>query len=192
MKKLISVITLLTIIICCLTACGQVDYSTGKHHAEINIKDYGTIKVELDADVAPKTVENFAKLVNEGFYDGLTFHRIISGFMIQGGDPAQIGSKKTAKKIEGEFSKNGIENNIQHKRGVISMARTQEYNSASSQFFIVHQDSFFLDGQYAGFGNVTEGMEIVDKICGDVHPVDGNGTIGKEEQPVIETIKMVD
>ena len=192
MKKLISVITLLTMIICCFTGCGDVDYSTGKHHAEIKVKDYGTIKVELDADTAPKTVENFAKLANEGFYDGLTFHRIISGFMIQGGDPAQSGSKKTAKKIEGEFSQNGIDNNIQHKRGTISMARTQEYNSASSQFFIVHQDSLYLDEQYAGFGNVTEGMEIVDKICEDVHPIDSNGTVPKEEQPVIDTIKMVD
>lgn len=167
-------------------------YSTGKHHAEMVVKDYGTIVLELDADVAPITVANFAKLANEGFYDGLTFHRIISGFMIQGGDPLGTGMGGSDKNIKGEFSANGVQNSISHVRGTISMARSQSYNSASSQFFIVHEDSTFLDGQYAGFGKVTSGMEIVDKICEDTKVEDDNGTVLQENQPVIEKITMID
>lgn len=167
-------------------------YSTGKHHAEIVIKDYGTIALELDADVAPITVENFAQLVNEGFYNGLTFHRIISGFMIQGGDPQGTGMGGSDKEIKGEFAANGVKNNISHTRGVISMARATEYDSASSQFFIVHQDSTFLDGNYAGFGRVTSGIEIVDQICADTKVEDSNGTVLKANQPIIEKITMID
>ena len=167
-------------------------YSTGKHHAEIVVKDYGTISLELDADAAPITVANFAKLVNEGFYDGLTFHRIISGFMIQGGDPLGNGMGGSEQNIKGEFAVNGVKNSISHVRGTISMARSQSYNSASSQFFIVHEDSTFLDGQYAGFGKVTSGMEIVDKICEDTQVEDDNGTVLKANQPIIEKITMVD
>ena len=167
-------------------------YSTGKHHAEIVVKDYGTISLELDADVAPITVANFAKLANEGFYDGLTFHRIISGFMIQGGDPLGNGMGGSDQTIKGEFAVNGVKNSISHVRGTISMARSNSYNSASSQFFIVHEDSTFLDGQYAGFGKVTSGMEIVDKICEDVKVEDDNGTVLEENQPVIEKVTMVD
>ena len=167
-------------------------YSSGIHHATIEIKDYGTIKIELDADTAPITVSNFAKLVNEGFYNGLTFHRIIDGFMIQGGDPLGNGTGGSEENIKGEFKINGVENNISHKRGVISMARATSYNSASSQFFIVHEDSTFLDGQYAGFGKVTEGIEIVDKICEDTKVEDNNGTVLKSNQPIIEKIKMDD
>lgn len=167
-------------------------YSKGKHHAEIVIKDYGTIALELDADVAPITVENFAQLVNEGFYNGLTFHRIISGFMIQGGDPQGTGMGGSDKEIKGEFAANGVKNNISHTRGVISMARATAYDSASSQFFIVHQDSKFLDGNYAGFGRVTSGIEIVDKICADTKVEDNNGTVLKANQPIIEKITMID
>lgn len=167
-------------------------YSTGKHHAEITVKNYGTIALELDADVAPITVENFAKLTNEGFYNGLTFHRIISGFMIQGGDPLGNGMGGSKEKIKGEFGINGVDNNISHVRGTISMARSQSYNSASSQFFIVHQNSTFLNSQYAAFGKVTSGMEIVDKICEDVTVEDDNGTVLKENQPIIEKITMID
>ena len=167
-------------------------YSKGKHHAEMVIKDYGTIALELDADVAPITVENFAQLVNEGFYNGLTFHRIISGFMIQGGDPQGTGMGGSDKEIKGEFAANGVKNNISHTRGVISMARATAYDSASSQFFIVHQDSKFLDGNYAGFGKVTSGMEIVDKICADTKVEDNNGTVLKANQPIIEKITMID
>lgn len=167
-------------------------YSTGKHHAEMIVKDYGTIELELDADIAPITVANFAKLVNEGFYNGLTFHRIISGFMIQGGDPLGNGTGGSKDNIKGEFLANGVNNTISHKRGVISMARSSAYNSASSQFFIVHENSTFLDGQYAGFGYVTSGMEIVDKICENISVEDNNGTVLKENQPVIEKISMID
>lgn len=164
----------------------------GKHHAKIKVKDYGTIEVELDGDTAPITVANFIKLVNEKFYDGLTFHRIMSGFMIQGGDPLGNGTGGSDETIKGEFSSNGVENNISHKRGVISMARSSDPDSASSQFFIMHQDSTYLDGEYAAFGKVTKGMKVVDKICEDATPTDGNGTIEKADQPVIEGIRMVD
>lgn len=167
-------------------------YSTGKHHAEIVVKNYGTIALELVADVAPITVENFANLVNEGFYNGLTFHRIISGFMIQGGDPLGNGTGGSSKTIKGEFASNGVKNSISHVRGTISMARSSMPNSASSQFFIVHQDSTFLDGKYAAFGTVTSGMEVVDKICADTAVEDDNGTVAKNNQPVIEKITIID
>lgn len=167
-------------------------YKTGKHNVNIEIKNYGTIELELDADIAPITVANFAKLVNEGFYDGLTFHRIIDGFMIQGGDPNGNGTGGSSENIKGEFILNGIENSISHVRGTISMARASAYNSASSQFFIVHEDSTFLDGQYAGFGKVTKGIEIVDKICEDIQVEDNNGTVLAKNQPIIEKITMID
>ena len=163
-----------------------------KHHAKIKVKNYGTIEVELDGATAPITVANFIKLVNEKFYDGLTFHRIISGFMIQGGDPLGNGTGGSDETIKGEFSSNGVENNISHKRGVISMARSSDPDSASSQFFIVQSDSTHLDGDYAAFGHVTSGMDIVDQICKDAKPTDGNGTIAKDQQPVIDSIRMVD
>ena len=165
---------------------------TGIHHAEIEVKDYGTIDVELDADTAPITVTNFVKLAQEGFYDGLTFHRIMDGFMIQGGDPNGDGTGGSKENIKGEFSNNGVDNDISHTRGTISMARASDPDSASSQFFIVQADSTFLDGDYAGFGHVTEGMDIVDKICEDAKPTDDNGTIPSDQQPVIEKITITD
>ncbi len=171
---------------------GDNMYTSGKHHAKIEIKNYGTIELELDADTAPITVANFAKLVNEGFYNGLTFHRIMEGFMMQGGDPEGTGMGGSDETIKGEFSANGVKNSISHVRGTISMARSSAYNSASSQFFIVHKDSTFLDGQYAGFGKVTSGIEIVDKICEETQVEDDNGTVLKENQPIIEKITMVD
>ena len=167
------------------------DLLTGKYNVEINVKDYGVIKLELDADTAPITVTNFIKLVNDGFYDGLTFHRIINGFMIQGGDPLGNGTGGSDETIKGEFKSNGVENNISHIRGVISMARSSSNDSASSQFFIVHKDSTFLDGEYAAFGHVTEGMEVVDKIAESVKTEDDNGTVLKENQPTIESIKVI-
>lgn len=160
----------------------------GLYHAQITIKDYGVISVELDANAAPLTVENFVKLAKEGFYDGLTFHRIIDGFMIQGGDPLGDGTGGSDETIKGEFASNGVENSISHKRGTISMARSTDPDSASSQFFIMHEDADYLDGEYAGFGHVTEGMEVVDAICADAEPVDNNGNIAKDKQPVIESI----
>lgn len=166
--------------------------AAGKHHVKITVKDYGTISVELDGDKAPITVANFLKLAKEGFYDGLTFHRIISGFMIQGGDPMGTGLGGSDEEIKGEFASNGVENPLSHTRGAISMARSQMKDSASSQFFIVHEDSTFLDGEYACFGYVTEGMEVVDAICEAVQVEDNNGTVAKDNQPVIESIEVVD
>ena len=166
--------------------------AAGKHHIEIQVKDYGTIKAELDGDAAPITVANFLKLAESGFYDGLTFHRIIDGFMIQGGDPKGNGTGGADKTIKGEFSQNGVENKLSHVRGTPSMARSQDMDSASSQFFIVQSDCTYLDGQYAAFGTVTEGMELVDKICKDTPVQDNNGTVSAADQPVIESIKVID
>ena len=132
---------------------------------QIEMSDGGIIKIELDPKAAPITCANFEKLVSEGFYDGLIFHRVIAGFMIQGGDPTGTGMGGSDENIKGEFKINGINNPLSHKRGVISMARSQRYNSASSQFFICHADATFLDGQYAAFGHVVEGMEVVDRIA---------------------------
>ena len=168
-------------------------YMTGIHHVLLTVKDLGEITIELDADTAPITVTNFLKLVNSKFYDGLTFHRIIDGFMIQGGDPTGTGSGGSKETITGEFESNGIKNDITHVRGVISMARSSNKNSASSQFFIVHKDSEFLDGNYAGFGHVTKGIEVVDKVVKAVKGKTGdNGEVEPEDQPVIESIVQID
>jgi len=160
------------------------------HYADIIIENYGTITVALDGNTAPETVENFVSLAESGFYDGLTFHRIMNGFMMQGGDPNGDGTGGSENTITGEFSDNGIENDLSHTRGAVSMARSSDYNSASSQFFIVHEDSTNLDGQYAVFGYVTDGMDIVDEICNSAEPTDDNGTISPEEQPVITSITV--
>ena len=194
---------LLAVLLCLsLTACGQADAGTsagaaepiGSYTAVIDIADYGSVVVELDGDSAPITVGNFVKLAKAGFYDGLTFHRIMDGFMMQGGDPKGNGTGGADETIVGEFSANGIDNPISHTRGTISMARAKDPNSASSQFFIVHQDSTFLDGKYAAFGKVTEGIEVIDALCKDVAgwDADGNGVIPKENQPVINSIKVVE
>ena len=165
---------------------------TGTHYVQIDVKDYGSITAELYADTAPITVENFLKLVDEGFYDGLTFHRIISGFMIQGGDPLGNGTGGSDEKIKGEFSSNGVKNDLKHTRGVLSMARSSNPNSASSQFFIMHQDAPHLDGAYAAFGKVLSGMEVVDAICQNTPVTDRNGTVEKANQPVITAIKRIE
>ncbi|MDY4743627.1 MAG: peptidylprolyl isomerase [Lachnospira sp.] len=204
MKK--RYVLLSTIILCLgiiMNGCGKkapTDSSSqssellsGKHHISIEVSNYGTIKAELDADTAPITVTNFINLANSGFYDGLTFHRVIDGFMIQGGDPEGNGTGGSSEKIKGEFSNNGIDNNISHTRGTISMARSSAYNSASSQFFIMQKDTTSLDGQYAAFGTVTDGMDIVDKICKDCTDTNQNGVItDKSKQPVITKISVID
>ena len=175
-------------------APATADEATGEVvKAVIDVKDYGEIKLDLYPDIAPKTVANFKKLAESGFYDGLTFHRIMEGFMIQGGDPLGNGTGGSDEEIYGEFTANGFQNNLSHTRGVISMARNSvSMDSASSQFFIVHQDSTFLDGQYAAFGKVTEGMEVVDQIAKDAKPIDNNGTIPSAQQPVINSISIVE
>ena len=163
---------------------------SGFINVEMSVKDYGKINLKLNADVAPITVTNFVNLVNEGFYNNLTFHRIIKDFMIQGGDPLHNGTGGSKNKIKGEFKDNGVNNNISHKKGVISMARSSDYDSASSQFFIVTKDSTFLDGEYAAFGVVTSGLDVVLKIS-DVKAIDDNGAVEYKNQPVIEYIKVV-
>ena len=208
MRKLLS-ICLAALLVLSLAGCGKTSVvgitttskapaaneesqGVGTHHAEIEIQDYGTITVELDGDAAPITVQNFMDLANDGFYDGLTFHRIISGFMMQGGDPNGNGTGGSENTIKGEFSANGVENSLSHTRGAISMARSQAYDSASSQFFICHADSTFLDGQYACFGYVTDGMDVVDAVCEAAQPTDDNGTIPADQQPVITAIRITD
>lgn len=195
MKKYLKLFMLLFVLCGIVTGCKtkeKVNYLSGKHHVEIEIRDYGVIKVELDADVAPITVTNFIDLAKSGFYNGLTFHRIIDGFMMQGGDPLGTGNGGSSKNIKGEFEENGIKNSISHVRGVISMARSKLPNSASSQFFIVHKDSLHLDGKYAAFGKVTDGMSVVDKICETVKVEDEDGTVLRENQPIISKISVID
>lgn len=168
-------------------------YATGVHHARIEVEGYGTIEVALNANVAPITVSNFCRLVQEGFYDGLTFHRVVPGFMIQGGDPNGDGTGGSGETIKGEFEANGVDNSIPHVRGTISMARAADYDSASSQFFIMQETNDSLDGQYAAFGSVTSGMEVVDAICEGVTIADeGSGLVTADTQPVITSITLVD
>lgn len=209
-SKAVSLLCIIAVMSFCflLTGCGDDSTSQGNaaqetttkvstedtanlgNTAVIDVKDYGKITIELKPDIAPLTVENFKKLVSEHFYDGLTFHRIMEGFMIQGGDPLGNGTGGSDETIKGEFAQNGVENNLSHTRGVVSMARSNDPDSASSQFFIVHEDSTFLDGQYAAFGVVTDGMDVVDQIAKDAKPTDNNGTITASEQPVINSITL--
>lgn len=168
-------------------------YATGVHHARIEVEGYGTIEVSLNANVAPITVSNFCHLAEEGFYDGLTFHRVVPGFMIQGGDPEGNGTGGSDTNIKGEFSSNGVDNSIPHVRGTISMARASDPDSASSQFFIMQEDASYLDGEYAAFGSVTSGMEVVDAICEEVPVADEqSGLVASEDQPVITKIEVLD
>ncbi len=215
MKKIISLTLILAICLFSFASCGSekennndtnqnsttlsnvettTENTTEKANdpkIKITVKNYGVIKLKLDSSQAPITVANFVKLVKSGFYDGLTFHRIMKGFMIQGGDPLGTGMGGADETIKGEFSSNGVQNNISHTRGTISMARSSDPNSASSQFFICDADSTFLDGEYAAFGKVTKGLDVIDKIASDAQPTDGNGSIAKEQQPVIEKIEVI-
>ncbi len=206
MKRFFAFLLLIVLSCSILVGCdkedGPIVVEEGKdYYATIDIIDYGKITVKLEPSQAPITVQNFIDLAQSGFYDGLTFHRIISGFMMQGGDPNGNGTGDSGKDIVGEFAANGYTyNTISHKRGVISMARQGEnpytgeknYDTASCQFFIVHDDraAGSLDGMYAAFGYVTDGIEVVDKVCANARPVDNNGTILKDQQPVIKTIKI--
>ena len=194
MKKALCKILFITaaLALClCMFGCKKED--SGNYGetvmVEITMENGGVIKLELYPEAAPITVENFTKLADEGFYDGLIFHRIIKGFMIQGGDPTGTGyGDPSQKTIKGEFLVNGVKNNISHVRGVISMARSRSYDSASSQFFIVHEDSTFLDGEYAAFGRVTEGMDVVDEIASISTGANDRPVIA----PVIKTIRTVE
>lgn len=194
----IFALSLVLLMLFAFVGCGDGgDELEATHEAVIEIENYGTIKLELYGNTAPITVENFEKLANSGFYNGLTFHRIIENFMMQGGCPKGDGTGDAGEDIKGEFTNNGVQNNISHKRGVISMARSGSYyddylyyNTASCQFFIVHQDSPHLDGNYASFGMVIEGIEVVDRVCTEVKPIDANGSIPKDQQPIIKSITV--
>lgn len=187
MKRILAIL-LVVLMAVVLFGCQEPFRMDSVYYADIVIKDYGTITVKLDQSAAPITVENFVKLARDGYYDGLTFHRIIEGFMMQGGAPKT--NKDKVASIKGEFTANGVNNPLKHTRGAISMARSSDMNSANSQFFIVHETSPHLDGQYACFGYVIEGIEIVDRICQEATPTDGNGSIASNKQPVIETIRI--
>lgn len=191
----------------CLVGCGETEKETesnvsesveneentlvGTNLVELEVENYGTIVMELYADIAPMTVANFLSLVGEGFYDGLTFHRIIEGFMIQGGDPLGNGTGGSDEEIIGEFSANGITNDLTHVEGTVSMARSSDMDSASSQFFIMHAASPHLDGSYAAFGTVIEGMDVVNAIAVGVAVEDGNGTVAAVNQPIIKSIRIL-
>ena len=231
-KRIVALLLLAVMLVGMLASCGApkdyCEYAKDRntegreiYYAEISVRDYGKITLLLDATTAPITVANFISLVNSGFYTGLTFHRIIKDFMIQGGDPKGNGSGGSDNTIKGEFSENGYENDISHLRGVISMARSESMNSASSQFFICNDDAIdSLDGKYAAFGYVVSGMSVVDKITDEVFPKTyladfygnddeypgysgityndlwayyGNGTVTNDaDKPVIEYIKILD
>lgn len=195
------VIAALAVVICVAVAIAM-HAKASTVYVEMKVKDYGTIVLKLDRDAAPKTVDNFVSLVEDDFYDGLTFHRVMDNFMIQGGCPNGDGRGNSGKYIKGEFSANGYDNPISHKRGVISMARgddgnpftTDDYNSASCQFFICNADSPHLDGNYAAFGQVVKGLDVVDSITfGTVMHAGNNGAISdKSKQAVIEYVKVLD
>lgn len=196
MYKKLTAFVLAVLSVFCLASCGSQENSssllTGKHYAEIYVKyngGSGVIKLELDADEAPITVTNFVALADDGFYDGLTFHRIQKGYFIQGGDPDGNGTGGSDTTIKGEFKANGVNNTIKHERGTISMARSMDYDSASSQFFICQYAVESLDGDYAAFGHVTEGMDVVDDICEKVASSD---CLPEDEQPIIEKITITD
>ncbi len=173
------------------SGCGSTDNSSGKSDADVD--DSKAFTITLYADNAPITCENFEKLVKEGFYDGLTFHRVVDGFMAQGGDPEGTGSGGSDETIKGEFSDNGVENTLSHTRGIVSMARSQDYNSASSQFFICYDDCSFLDGSYAAFGEVTEGMDVVDSFLNVDRSENSMGEIAVPDTPItIVKAEMID
>lgn len=193
MKKIIIILLITILFVGCESSRDLENKEKKLYENPINIniviRNYGTISLELYPKLAPITVENFTKLIKENYYTESTFHRIIDGFMIQGGTSS---TGKTASTIKGEFSLNGVTNNLKHERGVISMARADDYDSASSQFFIVQTTYPSLDGRYAAFGRVTSGIEIVDKICKDTKVEDNNGKVLKENQPIIERIYIVE
>ena len=184
MRVFTGVLAVLTAILLFIS-CAGAEPAADDPVVVLRVADYGEIYLELYPEFAPLTVQNFLDLVDRGFYNGLTFHRIIAGFMAQGGCPLGNGTGNSGKNIRGEFSSNGVDNPLKHERGVLSMARSGDPDSASCQFFIMHQDSPHLDGNYAAFGRVVSGMGIVDAICRNAYVTDSNGTVPKEDQPVI-------
>ena len=190
MKKLLSMVLCL----CLVSGLAGISLAENEDHpvVRISVANAGDIYAELYPEIAPITVENFLSLVDRGFYDGLTFHRIISGFMVQGGDPLGNGTGGSEQTIKGEFSANGVANDLAHTRGVISMARSSDMDSASSQFFIMHADAPHLDGSYAAFGKVLAGMGVVDRLCATTYVTDRNGSVLAGHAPTITAIARVD
>ena len=192
MKRTAALLLAVLMVLAVLSGCGNSKKSwTGKHDVEIVIKDYGTVTVEIDADSAPVTASNFLNLAKKGFYNNLTVYRAIDGFAIYCGDPNKNGTGTSGETITGEFTSNGYNNPLTHDRGAVGMARGVNKNSASCQFYILLNEAHYLDGEFAIFGKVTSGMEIVDRI-GSTAPVTGaDGHITEANQPVISSVKVV-
>ena len=192
LKKVVAVAAATTMLV--LTGCGKdAGTEVSKKEEKPAASSGGTIVITLNTKEAPITCENFEKLVKQGFYDGLTFHRVVDDFMAQGGDPLGTGMGGSDENIKGEFSSNGVENNLSHQRGVVSMARSMDPDSASSQFFICYTDCSFLDGNYAAFGTVTEGMEVVDDFLQVSRSMGGDGAVSSPNSPIrMEKVEMIE
>ncbi len=191
MKKTVALILALLLLTAALSGCGGDKTWNGKHEVEITVKDYGTITLEIDADKAPVTASNFLNLVKKGFYNNLTIYRAIDGFAIYGGDPNKNGTGTSGETITGEFTSNGYNNPLTHDRGAVGMARGVNKNSASCQFYILQNEAHYLDGEFAIFGKVTSGMEIVDRIGSTAQVTGADGHITEANQPVISSVKVV-
>jgi len=193
MKRSLALTLALVLLLCALAGCGGGSKSwKGTHHAEIVVEEYGTITIEINADIAPITASNFLNLAKKGFYDGNSFYRVIDGFAIYGGDPNGNGTGTSGTTIEGEFTANGVANSLTNTRGAIGMARGTHYNSASCQFYILQSDATYLDGDFAVFGYVIEGINVVDQICAGTATTGSDGYVASANQPVIKEIKVID
>ena len=190
MKKILLLLLSILMVLGIFSGCSEKNVYEGDIYAELKLETGDSIVMQLFPDVAPMTVKHFLENVNEKYYDGKVFHRAIKGFMIQGGSADGNGVGGSGRTVKGEFKSNGIENNLKHTRGVVSMARTSDPNSGSGQFFIMHAKAPHLDGQYAAFGKVVEGMDVVDKIA--EMPVGGPNGDSLENKPVIESIRVID
>ena len=193
MKRTLALTLALVLLLCTLAGCGGGSKSwKGTHHAEIVVEEYGTITIEINADIAPITASNFLNLAKKGFYDGNSVYRVIDGFAIYGGDPNGNGTGTSGSTIEGEFTANGVANSLTNTRGAIGMARGTHYNSASCQFYILQSDATYLDGDFAVFGYVISGLNVVDQICAGTPTTGSDGYVAAANQPVIKEIKVVD